>query len=436
MNNYYISTAVKLMLCISLIYIVIIAAASPSVHPDETVTKAAIEYYKTNFSIPDMRDLPHDKFCSYGQTRLSELTLYYFFAGKIAALIPFNTSYRFFNVLLAFIIVFIIIKNYNTEPFLIFAFFITPQIWYIFSYATSDAFDYFLSFILVYQLTVKTSILNNALNNDVFKLNKNIIFSTVFISCLIGLILMAKPNYYIVLLLMGYILMRKYFLTNKNGGGNTRKTLLKFYILWAVCSLFVFFLRYSIDLLYYGFNKNEIFMQMRVLHAIPMLNPAAPYNEMYEFMFLAAKNVPLINLFTEYGFIQLLAGSFLGVYGGMNITAHPVYYFLMLAAYICFFAVLYYYIFKSKQTVKYIDGIAVILLAVTAVCLVIYYSYYIDFQPQGRYLLPFLLVIAYLVSVIIEVMNNKYFTISVLFMGILSHIYVLTTGLKGIFLTH
>lgn len=132
MNNHYISKAVTLMLLISLIYITVIAFASPSVHPDETVTKAAIDYYKTNFVVPDMRELPHDKFCDYGQTRLCELTIYYFIAGKIAALIPYETSYRFFNVILAFIIVFTIIKKYKTAPFLLFAFFITPQIWYIF----------------------------------------------------------------------------------------------------------------------------------------------------------------------------------------------------------------------------------------------------------------------------------------------------------------
>lgn len=188
--------------------------------------------------------------------------------------------------------------------------------------------------------------------------------------------------------------------------------------------------------MYYGFNKDEIFMQMRILHAIPMLNPATPYDEMFETMFLAAKNVPFINLFTKYGFLQILAGSFFGVYGGMNITAHPVYYFIMLAAYLCFFAVIYYYIIKSKQKALYIDGIAAVLLAVTSVCLVIYYSYYIDFQPQGRYMLPLLLVITYLVSVCKNIMDNKYFIFSTLAMGLLSHIYVLTTGLKGIFLNN
>ncbi len=432
MNNHYISKAVTLMLLISLIYITVIAFASPSVHPDETVTKAAIDYYKTNFVVPDMRELPHDKFCDYGQTRLCELTIYYFIAGKIAALIPYETSYRFFNVILAFIIVFTIIKKYKTAPFLLFAFFITPQIWYIFSYATSDALDYFFSFILIYQLTVKTSILNTTLNADKFIINKQTILSSLFISCLIGLILMAKPNYFIVLLLMAYILIRKYFTTDSNKGRRT--VLLKYYILWAVLSLLIFFIRYSIDLIYYGFNKDEIFLQMRILHAIPMLNPVTPYDKMFETMFLAAKDVPIIHLFTKYGFLQILTASFFGIYGSMDITAHPVYYFIMLAAYLSFFTVIYYYIVKSRQKAIYIDGIIAILLAVLSVCLVIYYSYYIDFQPQGRYMLPLLLVITYLVSVFKNIIDNKYFIFSTLAMGLLSHIYVLTTGLKGIFI--
>lgn len=432
MDNRYISLAVKLMLLISLLYITVIAVASPSVHPDETVTKHAIDYYKTNFAIPDMRDLPHDVFCSYGQTRLSELTIYYFVAGKIAALIPFENSYRLLNVLLAFIIVFIILKKYKTEPFLIFAFFITPQVWYIFSYATSDALDYFFSFILVYQLTVKTSLLNATLNQSRFNFNKNTILASLFISCLIGLILMAKPNYYIVLLLMAYILLRRYFLADKNT--NQRSELMKFYILWAIGSLFIFLLRYSIELIHYGLNKSEIFMQMRIKHAIDMLNPITPYDQMYETMFLAAKNVPFINIFTEYDFLQTLAGSFLGVYGGMDIIANPVYYFVMFAVYICLFTILYSHIIKSKEKVKYIDGAVTIILAVISVCLVMYYSYFIDFQAQGRYLLPILLVITFLVSKSKELMySNKYFIASILTAGVLSHIYVLTTGLWGIF---
>ena len=281
MNNCYVSIIVKIMLLITLLYIVIIAVASPSIHPDETVTKAAIEYYKANFMVPDMRELPDDKFCAYGQTRLCELTIYYFIAGKIAALIPYETSYRFFNVMLAFIIVFIIIRKYKTDPFLIFAFFITPQVWYIFSYATSDALDYFFTFILVYQLSVKSSMLNTMLNNDNFILNKRNVITIIFISLLTAFILMAKPNYFLVLLLMAYVLLKKYFMAEKG----IRKTLFKFYIFVAVCSLAVFLSRYSIDLYYYGLHKSEIFRQMRIIHAIPMLNPATPFNEMYETMF-------------------------------------------------------------------------------------------------------------------------------------------------------
>lgn len=429
MNNCYVSIIVKIMLLITLLYIVIIAVASPSIHPDETVTKAAIEYYKANFMVPDMRALPDDKFCAYGQTRLCELTIYYFIAGKIAALIPYETSYRFFNVMLAFIIVFIIIRKYKTDPFLIFAFFITPQVWYIFSYATSDALDYFFTFILVYQLSVKTSMLNTMLDSDNFILNKTNIITIIFISLLTALILMAKPNYFIVLLLMGYVLLKKYFMAEKG----IRKTLFKFYIYIAVCSLAVFLSRYSIDLYYYGLHKSEIFRQMRIIHAIPKLNPATPFNEMYETMFLAAKDVPLITLFTKYGFLQVLIGSFFGLYGGMNITAHPVYYFIMLAAYLFFFAVLFNYIIKSHNKEKYADGITAVILAVISILLVLYYSYFIDFQPQGRYMLPLLPVITYLVSQNKEILQNKYMVSSIMAMGILSHIYVLSTGLKGIF---
>lgn len=429
MNNCYVSIIVKIMLLITLLYIVIIAVASPSIHPDETVTKAAIEYYKANFMVPDMRALPDDKFCAYGQTRLCELTIYYFIAGKIAALIPYETSYRFFNVMLAFIIVFIIIRKYKTDPFLIFAFFITPQVWYIFSYATSDALDYFFAFILVYQLSVKSSMLNTMLDSDNFILNKTNIITIIFISLLTALILMAKPNYFIVLLLMGYVLLKKYFMAEKG----IRKTLFKFYIFVAVCSLAVFLSRYAIDLYYYGLHKSEIFRQMRIIHAIPKLNPATPFNEMYETMFLAAKDVPLITLFTKYGFLQVLIGSFFGLYGGMNITAHPVYYFIMLAAYLFFFAVLFNYIIKSHNKEKYADGITAVILAVISILLVLYYSYFIDFQPQGRYMLPLLPVITYLVSQNKEILQNKYMVSSIMAMGILCHIYVLSTGLKGIF---
>ena len=90
-------------------------------------------------------------------------------------------------------------------------------------------------------------------------------------------------------------------------------------------------------------------------------------------------------------------------------------------------------IIKSHNKEKYADSITAVILALISVLLVLYYSYFIDFQPQGRYMLPLLPVITYLVSQNKEILQNKYMVSAVMAMGILSHIYVLSTGLKGIF---
>ena len=70
-----------------------------------------------------------------------------------------------------------------------------PQVWYLFSYGTSDALDYLMAVLVLYQLTKPDSMLHGMLRR---KFSPKEIWRYLLVGFLFGHILTAKANYYVI----------------------------------------------------------------------------------------------------------------------------------------------------------------------------------------------------------------------------------------------
>ena len=394
-------TVLKMLCCISLMVsaglVVYIAIYSDyGIHPDETVSKMAIDFYLTNWIPPDIRnEMVANTFSNYGHSRLEEMSVYYFLAGKVGFLfkevVHSANYYRIFNICLYLVMCFVVIKKIWKESWLIICSAATPQLCYIFSYATSDAWDYFCSFLLFYQIAVKDSMLNKALDDC----NKKRKYAQLaFFGVLAAFIFMGKASYYIVLLLAFLVFLFKLI---KSEALKKRKLIMDYIYILLIFSA-VFMTRYSFNMYYYGLDQAKISAQVREERADYQFKNATPMEEKYFGLALKDRGVPLEELFNRYSFLRTSYESFCGVYGGMVFYSDSSYYYILGIVYALVILILIENTLNLKTWIERIEYMTFILTIPVSVFLSIYHSWTGDLQPQGRYLLPMLIGIGYLAS--------------------------------------
>lgn len=389
---------VVIIMLLSVVLVVLMSSQSRyDMHPDEYVTKAAIDYYLNHWLPPDIRsaDIRHT-FSNYGYTRLREWTVYYFLAGKIGLifkeLFHYTYYYRVFNFLLYIIMIGIVIYNIKRESWLIMSVALTPQLWYIFSYATSDAWDFFCSFLLIYQAVAKDSILNKALE-DKCSCRRKIMACAIF-GILSAFIMMGKKNYYLILLLLFIIFLFKLFRSQKD----EQMDLIKKYFLILVFFGGVLLLRYSINLYHYGFNEKAIIPQLREEHAHYAYKGSTPKAEQAIGLLLKSRGITLQEMFHEYGFGIKSYKSFVGLFGYMQYGCSNAYYWIMGCLLTLLLIVVYSFASKKRSVENALEIIFITIIMCLSIIASIYHSWTSDFQPQGRYLFPILICFAYIAS--------------------------------------
>lgn len=418
--------------CISMILIlaflgiaVIALNSADTLHPDEQQTKPAILYYTNHNLPPDVRELDSSYFSGYGMTRLGELNLYYFFAGKLAAIfsIPFN--FRLLNILLAFILTVIGIKNVRKNLPLALVFCLTPQLWYLFSYSTSDAFDFFLSALCLEQLLQKDSFLNQALHKKFQELSW---FHFLLPGILFGFLLMSKKNFYLIPLWLFFCLLYQILSAPKE---ERRKLLCRCLILLGI-AFFIFFLRVCMDLPVYGFEKSQIVDQVIEQNSLYEYKPSTPARERAPSVTLMEKGTSLITTLTKMNFHKLLLESFCGLYGCYSVGTNSLYYWIygiLLASLLCFIG---FYIWNKGNRFQKLTYFTCVFCELLSYLLVIYNAYVIDFQPQGRYLFPALIVAIYTSSICPELKDSRYFSVLVLGLSTLSLLSFWLVAIPGL----
>lgn len=372
-------------------------------NPDEYEVRAAVRYYFTHWLPPDLRsDEISDAFAVYGTSRHSEWNTFYFWTGKIGQFFEDAAMQsRWLNMTLFAVMAAVIVKNCQKYFGLLFVLLLTPQVWYLFSYTTSDGLDFFVSFLAVYELIKEDSMLNRLLKEPP---GKKQIPAYLLLSLLFVQLFWAKISFYPVLLFLFLILLIR--LLEKKG--KERKQLFRKYMILVGLTLSVFLIRYMItDFPHYGFEKFRVISEVMERRALYEYKPSTPPHEQAGSIYLYRKGIPLSLFFGEMEFNKTLFRSFTGFFGNFAFGAADWYYLAMGILYILLFGCLLYELVKMKEPKKWVEFGVVTVCIVCQYALVFLNGYFVDFQPQGRYLLPALLYVAYLVYTCKKAANSR-----------------------------
>ena len=393
-------------------------------NPDEYEVRAAVRYYKTNWLPPDLRsDEIADAFAVYGTSRHSEFNTFYFWAGKIGQFFKDAAlQSRWLNMGLLAAMAAIVVRYCKKYFALLFVLLLTPQLWFIYSYTTSDALDFFWGFLCIFQLIKEDSTLNQVLEG---KFSKKQIPGYLLLSLLFVNMFWAKVSFYPILLFAFLILLIRLF----EKQGEERKKLFRKYLVLVGLTFAIFAVRYMItDFGYYGFDKYGVYNEVMELRATYEYKPSTPPHEQAGSIYLYNKGVPLSLFFGEMRFNQDLFNTFAGFFGNYNFGMAGWYYYVMAGLYIALLGCLIYELVKMRNKRKWLEFAAVMLCIGMQYLLVFINGYFVDFQPQGRYMLPALLYVAYLVYTCKESKNNKLIRLILCATCILSLYAYLTVG--------
>lgn len=414
----------------ALLVVVIIGLLSElGLHPDEWDVKACLDYGMTHFLPPDMRDpAVAGTYSGYGYTKLENYTWYFYLAGKIALLfkamlyaIPY---YRIPNILLFAALAILFARNIKKQNWLMAALGICVQAWYIFSYTTADALDFFLSFLAIYELATENSLLHRTIG--VTRISRKNLPGFVLAGLLFGMIFLGKQNYWFILVLVFFILV---FKLAQQKDQNIRGRLWRNYFIILGVFFIVVLSRAGFDAVYYGTGKSAVKEAMAIQYAHPDKNPATPIAEQNPSWHMFGRGASLSDFFDENPeWFSMSYKSFCGLIQDNDTGLW--YYIVMGLLYTSIFAGIGIAAFRKRDDfwgrMEFAAG--ALLMAGTLLASVLN-SYLIDSQAQGRYLLPMILIAGYLASRVPQLLEKRYFRGLLITAGILSVGYF---GLVGV----
>ncbi|MCI8598607.1 MAG: DUF2142 domain-containing protein [Lachnospiraceae bacterium] len=372
-------------------------------NPDEYDVRAAVNYYFTHFMPPDIRsDAINDSYPVYGTSRHFEWNLFYFYAGKLGQFFSdAAVRIRLFSLILFCVMVGIVIGKMRKHFCLLFVLLLTPQVWYIFSYSTSDALDYFVGFLSLYELIEENSMLNRLFRE---KFCRRHILYYGLLSILFIHLMWAKATFYPILLFLFLILLIRLLYQEKKERG----PLLKKYLILVGLTLTIFVARYMItDFPYYGFNKLGVVIEVTEQHAEYGYKPSTPPIEQAYSMSFYGKGITLKELLTQYEFNKNLFRTFAGFFGSYAFGERDWYYLVMGLLYLILLGYLTYRFWRMKSRQRWWEYAASLFTCLIQYALIVFNSWFIDFQPQGRYLLPILFFFAFLISRVEKAREDK-----------------------------
>jgi hypothetical protein len=430
-----------------LVLVITMAAAtttSRSIHPDEYSHVSASRYYFAHWRPPGADNpLIAESYTPYGTSYLNEFDVVYFIAAKTSAawehIVEDDTlGLRVFNVVLFALL--ILVGWLKRSAWVGAAVLLmSPQIWYLFSYFNADALPLFLSFLLVFLYASPQSNVSTYIDQG-----RGGLWEVATFVLVLGLILVSKRNYLPVVLVTGLFLSARHlrvplwsitaaslgaaffvlrFAANLNIEGlslqvtqllipvgtmlmmasgiglalnvrripELRPKCVRLFALFFIACL-IAFPRLALDRAANGdsVNKQRTLQVMAEMHAIPALKPSAiskgtdaslPGHN------LAEKGVGLLDIFrAPHEWAYQSWKSMLGVYGYMDISTPTLLYLMMsggmlLCAFRAGLSAMQEAEFRSYFFIA-ICGMALTVLSSMV------YSWVVDLQPQGRYLLP------------------------------------------------
>jgi len=405
-----------------------IAFHSAVVHPDEDDVIKCLNYGLNHLFPPDMRSAEiAETYSGYGYTKLANSTWYFLIAGKIAKLAsilwPAALYYRVPNFVLFVITGIIYIKEIQKKEWLTISMGICAQAWYIFSYTTADALDFFLCFLILVELTDEDSLLLRTVKE---RFSKHNFYKYILLGVLFGFVFLGKPNYWVCLVLAFVVLLFKLF---ENPKDNRKDLFINYLIILAFFTLTVI-TRYAFDFYHYGFDISEVKEEMSLLYSAYDKNPATPVQDIAVTYKMAKYGHSLPELFMAVPtWFKTSFRSFTGLLA--DTTTKDSYYKIMALLYIVMISTMAYYGFKEEEDCrnKLQRGICYFLMIFCVVASVLN-SYISDSQPQGRYLLPMLFIGSYIGYRTPQAFEKKYFRVCVIALQVLSTWYFVARGVN------
>lgn len=402
------------------------------IHPDEWDVKSCLDYGMTHFLPPDMRD-PEVAitYSGYGYTKLDNYSWYFLLAGKIAFLFQYLLYrlpyYRIPNILLFVIIAFFVVRNIKEQKWLMVSFGICVQAWYIFSYTTADALDFLWSFFAVWELSTENSLLYKTVSTK--HITRRSIPGFLLLGVLFGMIALGKPNYLSILALAFFILIFKLIQEKDN---EMRGILWRNYFIIAGIFLLTFAFRASFDIIHYGFDKASVEEMMAIEYCAEDKNPLTPAEDQSVTWHMMSKGASLKDFFAANpNWFSMSYKSFCGIspFGNTRIW----YYILMGILYSGILISIAVKALASKNLWRTLEFTAGFLLMIAGIVASILNSYIIDSQPQGRYLLPLVLIAGYLASRTPALFTKKYFCALLIAAGFFSVAFFGLIGIPSFF---
>lgn len=270
--------------------------------------------------------------------------------------------------------------NSNTSKLFVISISLLPQFTYLSSYMNNDTFAVFSVSIVIYGMLIGCKNNWNAKSCIIMGVGGSMCALSYYNS--LGIIVVAFL--YATVLVIGNKSLKNKLIFYLQRVGIVASTML------ALTSFF--FIRNAINLDgdFLGLKTRNIHNEMFAIDELKMSLAQTPYKS----------GVSLFGMLTgEYmdsRWLGITKVSFLGMFGGMNDLIRLEYYtffeYVIKIGIVCLIIGIIInkkkdYDFKNKMWFY----ISMVLMCIITVSLSLYYSYFVDFQPQGRYLMPMLI---------------------------------------------
>lgn len=355
-------------------------------HPDEIFHVKAAKYYMDHNLPPVIGDpAVENTYSQYGISRLNSGEISYFFVGKFAKILePLQIAdfrvFRFFNVaLFGFLLLVAVYK----KPFriLLCPLLFSPQIWYIFSYVNSEAFAMVVILLIAYQMVVPDSAWNRLLSTS----GKSCAWWEIpGVVVLLGVLLLLKPNFYFFgIYIFLYFVWRMFF-------GKTeisQRTIIRVCLV-ALAGIAVFVGVRAFDSSINNFEKSERILEAREAYAKDAYKPSTPLDKKFLYLQMKDRGVTIDTVLNIYYWGEKIFRTSFGEYGYTSVAASYGYYDFVRYLSVVVLLVISFFAIKNGGW----EGLGLVVITfVSAILLLIaafYQAWAVDFQAQGRYLLP------------------------------------------------
>ncbi len=364
--------------------------SGPDMHPDEGVHTSAAEYYSQyNHWLPPAADAPEIRptYSLHGVSRLNSEEIVYLFAGKFLEFFSFlpvdgYLILRFFNISLFVTLAIFCLKKPDMR-LLSLPVFISPQIWYVFSYFNSDAFALFILFVITYQVMNYDSWLNRYLRCE--KKVTALLLPCLGLGSLFSFLFLIKKNFYFFPVFLFFYFALQFY--NKSYL-RPKSAITRLGAILAVMAV-LFSVHLTVNAAVNDWHRTQKIVKMQNETAEAEYNPQENPTESNQYLNLKGKGFPLSYVWNTLQWGRITFMSTFGVFGNMSIYNSLEFYdSISLFLYIVLLCILYDLLRNRIFDGNFLLFAAVIGCSAALIATSFVHSWNSDYQAQGRYLLP------------------------------------------------